>query len=43
MILVSKKSRFAEPGMKKIVNYVKKRKESYSDEGKVVMRMVQGK
>lgn len=39
MILVSKKSRFAEPGMKKIVNYVKKRKESYSDEGKVVMRM----
>lgn len=39
MILVSKKSRFAEPGMKKIVNYVKKRRESYSDEGKVVMRM----
>lgn len=39
MILVSKKSRFAEPGMKKIVNYVKKRKESYSDERKVVMRM----
>lgn len=27
MILVSKKSRFAEPGMKKIVNYVKKRRE----------------
>lgn len=41
MILVSKKD--VRRGMKKIVNYVKKRKESYSDEGKVVMRMVQGK
>lgn len=37
MILVSKKD--VRRGMKKIVNYVKKRKESYSDEGKVVMRM----
>lgn len=37
MILVSKKD--VRRGMKKIVNYVKKRKESYSDERKVVMRM----